>query len=132
MYSSMLTGLVYVLNPGRLAGVQLPVEEIALSTDAQIRKLDAILTALNEALELNEERAKWNVKREPIRSDLINDLLTFMNTCPLFSHSNLSVIHSRDLLATLHLLVAIVRHFQPNLVLPVNVSVEVIQCEVID
>lgn len=50
--------------------------------------------------------------------------------CPPFS-PHLSVIHSRDLLATLHLLVAMVNRFQPDLVLPVNVSVEVIQCEVI-
>ncbi|KAG1928963.1 gamma-parvin [Pimephales promelas] len=86
----------------RLAGINLQVEEIALSTDVQLRKLDAILTAVNENLKLNEETAKWNVK----------------------------LIHSRDLLATLHLLVAIVRRFQPDLVLPVNVSVEIIQCEV--
>ncbi|CAM4733960.1 hypothetical protein PO909_021911 [Leuciscus waleckii] len=86
----------------RLAGVHLNVEEIALSTDVQLRKLDAILTALNETFGLNEETAKWNVK----------------------------LIHSRDLLATLHLLVAIVRRFQPDLALPVNVSVEIIQCEV--
>lgn len=76
--TSMLTDLVYVLNPGRLAGIQLNVEEIALSTDVQIRKLDAILTAVNETFELNEETAKWNVKREPIRSVLVNDLLTYL------------------------------------------------------
>ncbi|KTG37344.1 hypothetical protein cypCar_00029809, partial [Cyprinus carpio] len=93
---------VHVLIPGRLAGVQLHIDEIALSTDAQVRKLEMILTALNETLGLNEEKAKWNVK----------------------------LIHSRDLLATLHLLVTMARHFQPDLVLPVNVSVEVIQCEV--
>lgn len=86
----------------RLAGVQLHADEIALSTDAQVRKLELILTALNETLEMNEETAKWNVK----------------------------LIHSRDLLATLHLLVAMARRFQPDLVLPLNVSVEVIQCEV--
>ncbi|KAI2648575.1 Gamma-parvin [Labeo rohita] len=85
----------------RLAGVQLHVEEIALSTEAQVRKLEVIMTALNESLELNEEETKWNVK----------------------------LIHSRDLLATLHLLVAMARRFQPDLVLPV-VSVEVVQCEV--
>uniref|UniRef100_A0A672SCH9 Parvin, gamma n=1 Tax=Sinocyclocheilus grahami TaxID=75366 RepID=A0A672SCH9_SINGR len=96
---------VHVLIPGRVAGVQLHIEEIALSTDAQVRKLEVILTALNETLGLNEETAKWN-------------------PC------HLSVIHSRDLLATMHLLVAMARHFQPDLVLPVNVSVEVIQCEV--
>ncbi|XP_073688718.1 gamma-parvin-like [Garra rufa] len=85
----------------RLAGVQLHVEEIALSTEAQVRKLELILTALNEALEVNEEKAKWNIK----------------------------LIHSRDLLSTLHLLVALASRFQPDLVLPV-VSVEIVQCEV--
>uniref|UniRef100_A0A8C1IC44 Parvin, gamma n=1 Tax=Cyprinus carpio TaxID=7962 RepID=A0A8C1IC44_CYPCA len=49
---------------------------------------------------------------------------TQLLTCTLL------VIHSRDLLATLHLLVAMARRFQPDLVLPANVSVEVIQCEV--
>ncbi|XP_051548064.1 gamma-parvin-like isoform X2 [Myxocyprinus asiaticus] len=86
----------------RLAGVQLQVDEIALSADAQVRKLEVILAALNETLEINEEKSKWSVK----------------------------LIHSRDLLATLHILVAMARRFQPDLVLPANVSVEVIQCEV--
>lgn len=85
----------------RSAGVDLHVEEIALSTGAQIRKLEVILKALNETLELNVDQAKWSVK----------------------------LIHSRDLLVTLHLLVAIARRFQPDLVLPANVSVELIQCE---
>lgn len=49
-----------------------------MSTDVQIRKLDVILTALNETLELNEETAKWSVKREPIRSALVNDLFTYL------------------------------------------------------
>ncbi|XP_026110036.1 gamma-parvin-like isoform X2 [Carassius auratus] len=95
-------GLVFHHLLRRLADVHVHVEEIALSTDAQVRKLEVILTALNETLEMNEETVKWNVK----------------------------LIHSRDLLATLHLLVAIARRFQPDLVLPPNVSVEVIQCEV--
>ncbi|CAJ0964034.1 unnamed protein product [Ranitomeya imitator] len=38
-------------------------------------------------------------------------------------------IHSKDLLATLHLLVALARHFRPDLPLPPNVSVEVIVVE---
>jgi len=37
-----------------------------------------------------------------------------------------SVLHNKDLLATLHLLVAMVRSFQPDLVLPSNVKVEVV------
>lgn len=95
-------GLVLHHMLRKFTGVKLPVEEIALAADAQIRKLEAILTSLNEMLEINAEKAKWSVK----------------------------LIHSRDLLATLHLLVSMVRRFQPDLVLPVNVSVEVIQCEV--
>lgn len=42
----------------------------------------------------------------------------------------MSVIHSRDLLATLHLLVAMVKCFHPDLELPSNVSVEVVLVEV--
>lgn len=42
----------------------------------------------------------------------------------------LSVIHNKDLLATIHLLVAMVRCFQPELDLPLNVKVEVILVEV--
>ncbi len=67
-----------VLIPGRLAGVQLHADEIALSTDAQVRKLELILTALNETLEMNEETAKWNVKRKPIRSVIVTDLFTYL------------------------------------------------------
>ncbi|XP_055049268.1 gamma-parvin [Misgurnus anguillicaudatus] len=94
-------GLVLYHLLRRFTDIQLPVEEIALTAEAQIRKLEAILTALNEVFETNEEAVKWSVK----------------------------LIHSRDLLATLHLLVAMVRRFQPDLALPV-VSVEVIQREV--
>ncbi|XP_051978637.1 gamma-parvin-like [Xyrauchen texanus] len=72
------------------------------SVNAQVRKLEVILAALNETLEINEEKCKWSIK----------------------------LIHSRDMLATLHLLVAMARRFQPDLVLLANVSVEVIQCEV--
>ncbi|MGH0156357.1 UNVERIFIED_CONTAM: hypothetical protein FKN15_031279 [Acipenser sinensis] len=39
-------------------------------------------------------------------------------------------IHSRDLLATLHLLVAMAKHFKPELELPASVSVEVLLLEV--
>lgn len=42
----------------------------------------------------------------------------------------MSVIHSKDLLATLHLLVAMVRRFQPEVDLPENVKVEVVVVEV--
>lgn len=45
--------------------------------------------------------------------------------CVLFSAARLSVIHNKDLLATIHLLVAMVKCFQPELDLPPNVKVEV-------
>lgn len=41
-----------------------------------------------------------------------------------------SAIHKKDLLATLHLLVAMVRHFQPELELPSDVKVQVALVEV--
>lgn len=50
--------------------------------------------------------------------------------CVLFSAARLSVIHNKDLLATIHLLVAMARCFQPELDLPPNVKVEVAVVEV--
>lgn len=44
--------------------------------------------------------------------------------------SPLPAIFNKDLLATLHLLVALAKRFQPNLPLPANVQVEVITMEV--
>ncbi|KAJ7997885.1 hypothetical protein DPEC_G00216810 [Dallia pectoralis] len=96
-------GLVLHHLLGTLAGVQLSVDEIALTSTAQIHKLEVVLDALNEKLGLQDSSlVRWNVK----------------------------LIHSKDLLATLHLLVAIVRCFQPDLELPENVSVEVVLLEV--
>lgn len=40
-------------------------------------------------------------------------------------------ILAKDLLSTLHLLVAIAKHFKPNLAMPPNVQVETITIEVI-
>lgn len=48
----------------------------------------------------------------------------------LLSAACLSVIHNKDLLATIHLLVAMVKQFQPELDLPPNVKVEVVVVEV--
>ncbi|XP_027029408.1 gamma-parvin isoform X2 [Tachysurus fulvidraco] len=94
-------GLVIHHLLGRLGGVHLAAEEIALTSTAQMSKLEMILQALNKELGIGDE-AKWCAK----------------------------LIHSRDLLATLHLLVAIVKRYQPELALPQNVSVEVIIFEV--
>ncbi|KAK3558290.1 hypothetical protein QTP86_014679 [Hemibagrus guttatus] len=98
-------GLVIHHLLGRLGGVRLAVEEIALTSAAQMSKLELTLQALNKELGLGDEadrKAKWSAK----------------------------LIHSRDLLATLHLMVAIVRRYQPELALPQNVSVEVLMFEV--
>ncbi|XP_028815223.1 gamma-parvin [Denticeps clupeoides] len=95
-------GLVLHHLLGRLALVHLPVEEIALTSAAQVRKLEVVLESLNQRLGVDEETAKWSV----------------------------SLIHGKDLLATLHLLVAMVKMFQPDLDLPRNVSVEVVWLEV--
>lgn len=48
----------------------------------------------------------------------------------LLSAARLSVIHNKDLLATIHLLVAMVKRFQPELELPPDVKVEVVVVEV--
>ncbi|KAM9376308.1 gamma-parvin isoform 2-T3 [Pholidichthys leucotaenia] len=74
-------GLVLHHLLSRLAGVHLTIEEIALTRKAQIRKLEMILEELNMRLSSREGcQIKWNV----------------------------TLIHNKDLLATLHLLVAMV------------------------
>ncbi|XP_034540604.1 gamma-parvin [Notolabrus celidotus] len=87
----------------RLAGVSLSVDEIALTSTAQLHKLEVTLEELNKRLGLQDSsEIKWNVK----------------------------LIHNKDLLATIHLLVAMVRCFQPDLDLPTNVKVEAVVIEV--
>ncbi|KAJ8374076.1 hypothetical protein SKAU_G00046560 [Synaphobranchus kaupii] len=96
-------GLVLHHLLGQLAGVHLPVEEIAVTEAAQLRKLEIIMEALNQSLGLPDQAApKWSVK----------------------------LIHARDLLATLHIMVAIVKRFQPDMALPSGISVEVVLLEV--
>lgn len=85
----------------KIAHIKIEVEEITLSAINQKRKLGVILETVSSHLELEESQLKWDV----------------------------SLIHNKDLLATLHLLVALARHFQPELPLPPNVSVEVIVVE---
>lgn len=50
--------------------------------------------------------------------------------CCLFSLHGIAIL-TKDLLSTLHLLVAIAKHFQPSLAIPPNVQVETITVEVI-
>ncbi|XP_063052175.1 gamma-parvin [Engraulis encrasicolus] len=98
----LFDGLVFHHLLGRLANEHVYVEEIAITTEAQVRKLSIIMEILNDKLGVTEETAKWSV----------------------------SLIHGKDLLATLHLLVAMAKRFQPDLPLPPNVSVEVVSFEV--
>ncbi|KAG7454752.1 hypothetical protein MATL_G00263100 [Megalops atlanticus] len=96
-------GLVLHHLFSKFTGVHLPVEEIAVTTAAQLNKLGVILEALNKSLGVGDQASRrWSVK----------------------------LIHTKDLLATLYLLVAMVRCFQPDLALPSNVSVEVVLLEV--
>ncbi|MBW01193.1 Gamma-parvin, partial [Eschrichtius robustus] len=85
----------------KLTGVKLDVEEIALTAASQRRKLAVVLEAAGQSLQVEEPQAKWSVES----------------------------IFNKDLLATLHLLVALAKRFQPELSLPTNVKVEVIIME---
>ncbi|XP_047451568.1 gamma-parvin [Mugil cephalus] len=99
----LFDGLILHHMLSRLAGVQLNVEEIVLTSTAQIRKLEVVMEELNKRLGLEDSsQTKWNIK----------------------------LIHNKDLLATIHLLVAMVKCFQPELDLPPNVKVEVVVVEV--
>ncbi|KAL0968030.1 hypothetical protein UPYG_G00261360 [Umbra pygmaea] len=99
----MFDGLILHHLLEKLAGVHLSVEEIAVSSAAQTHKLEVILEALNDKLGMGDSSsARWSVK----------------------------LIHSKDLLATLHLLVAMAKCFQPDLELPSDVTVEVVLLEV--
>lgn len=84
----------------RLSGHRLEVEEIALTASSQRRKLSLVLEAIDQSLRV-EQPSKWSV----------------------------DAVFNKDLLATLHLLLALAAHFQPNLALPRNVQVEVILME---
>nr|XP_061812497.1 gamma-parvin-like [Nerophis lumbriciformis] len=100
LVDDLYDGLVLHHLLARLAGVRLPLDEMALRSSAQIRKLEAVLEEFDKRL--GQTDAKWSV----------------------------SLIHKKDLLATLHLLVAMVKHFQPELELPSDVKVQVVVVEV--
>ncbi|XP_077025247.1 gamma-parvin isoform X2 [Tamandua tetradactyla] len=85
----------------KLASLELQVEEIALTAASQRRKLGVLLEAANRSLEVEECKVPWSVE----------------------------AIFNKDLLATLHLLVALAKHFQPDLSLPADVQVEVLVIE---
>ncbi|XP_051479438.1 gamma-parvin [Apus apus] len=84
-----------------LGSLKLDVDKIALTEIKQRQKLSVILEAVAKCLQLEESQLKWSVES----------------------------ILSKDLLSTLHLLVAIAKHFKPNLAMPPNVQVETITIE---
>uniref|UniRef100_A0A673UMY1 Gamma-parvin n=1 Tax=Suricata suricatta TaxID=37032 RepID=A0A673UMY1_SURSU len=84
-----------------LTGLRLEVEEMALTAPNQRRKLETVLEAVNRSLQVEGQPLPWSME----------------------------AIFSKDLLATLHLLVALAKRFQPDLPLPPNVQVEVITME---
>ncbi|NXY86554.1 PARVG protein, partial [Alcedo cyanopectus] len=86
-----------------LGSLKLDVDKIALTEKKQRQKLSVILEAVSKCLQLEESQLKWSVES----------------------------ILTKDLLSTLHLLVAIAKHFEPNLAMPPNVQVETITIEVI-
>ncbi|XP_038612714.1 gamma-parvin [Tachyglossus aculeatus] len=97
----LFDGLVLHHLLQRLGGIKLDVEEIALTTDNQRRKLATVLDAVSRCLPEAERASKWSVE----------------------------AIFGKDLLATLHLLVALACHFCPQLALPSGVRVEVLLVE---
>ncbi|KFQ74783.1 Gamma-parvin, partial [Phaethon lepturus] len=84
-----------------LGSLKLDVDKIALTEKKQRQKLSVILEAVAKCLQLEESQLKWSVES----------------------------ILTKDLLSTLHLLVAIAKHFEPNLAMPPNVQVETITIE---
>ncbi|NXE08218.1 PARVG protein, partial [Lophotis ruficrista] len=84
-----------------LGSLKLDVDKIALTEKKQRQKLSVILEAVSKCLQLEEKQLKWSVES----------------------------ILAKDLLSTLHLLVAIAKHFEPSLALPPNVQVETITIE---
>lgn len=97
----MFDGLILHHLFQKLSSLKLEVEEISLTSASQRRKLGVILEAVNQSLQVEEQQAKWSVE----------------------------TIFNKDLLATLHLLVALAKRFQPDLPLPDNIQVEVIHIE---
>ncbi|NXJ01462.1 PARVG protein, partial [Psophia crepitans] len=84
-----------------LGSLKLDVDRITLTEKKQRQKLTVILEAVAKCLQLEESQQKWSVES----------------------------ILTKDLLSTLHLLVAIAKHFAPRLAIPQNVQVETITIE---
>ncbi|NXG18546.1 PARVG protein, partial [Grallaria varia] len=85
----------------KLGSLKLDVSKMALTEKKQRQKLSVILEAVAKCLHLEDSQLKWSVES----------------------------ILAKDLLSTLHLLVAIAKRFDPRLALPPNVQVETITIE---
>jgi parvin len=82
----------------KLTGNQLNLLEFTQSEEGQKQKLSIVLNAINHTLGFHHSLPKWSVES----------------------------IHSKNVVAILHLLVSLVRHFRAPIRLPENVSVVVI------
>uniref|UniRef100_A0A803TFF4 Parvin gamma n=1 Tax=Anolis carolinensis TaxID=28377 RepID=A0A803TFF4_ANOCA len=85
----------------KLGSLTLKAEKLALTEMKQRLKLATILETVSTCLKLEESELKWSV----------------------------DAILKKDLLSTLHLLVALAEHFKPSLALPPNVKVDIIITE---
>ncbi|XP_037906273.1 beta-parvin isoform X2 [Hermetia illucens] len=82
----------------KLTGEKLDVLEVTQSEEGQRQKLHIVLNAVNHKLGFHHKIPKWSVES----------------------------VHSKNLVAILHLLVALVRHFRAPIRLPENVFVTVV------
>ncbi|XP_052709917.1 beta-parvin-like isoform X1 [Crassostrea angulata] len=84
----------------KLAGLRVEVPEVTQSEQGQKQKLQIILTVINRILQQSPPwtQSKWSVDS----------------------------VHSKNLVAILHLLVALARHFRAPIRLPENVSVNLV------
>lgn len=82
----------------KLTGRQLDVMEVTQSEEGQKQKLQVVLNAVNHVLGYHHKATKWSVEN----------------------------IHTKNMVAILHLLVALVRHFRAPIRLPENVHVTIV------
>ncbi|XP_031625301.1 alpha-parvin [Contarinia nasturtii] len=82
----------------KLTGRKLDVPEVTQSEEGQRQKLQIVLNAVNHTLGFHQKLPKWNVES----------------------------VHSKNMVAILHLLVSLVRHFRAPVRLPENVYVTVV------
>ncbi|XP_073835140.1 beta-parvin isoform X1 [Musca autumnalis] len=82
----------------KLTGKKLDVLEVTQSEEGQRQKLNIVLNAVNHTLGFHQKIPKWSVES----------------------------VHSKNIVAILHLLVALVRHFRAPVRLPENVFVTVV------